>query len=333
MTTEHRRLFTSCDEADILELDVDNTSFQSIQACGRHAFNELILGRVSNARAPLDYGAALHVGLETWQRTSDVDLATQALIAYWRKLPKYDMGWRTMAQAVETFTKYTEEYKKPYTLWDHDGTTLIETGFRLHLADIDLNVILRDHPRSVYVDSTKDASGYHPDEYYLPIRKVRVFFTGRLDVLAKISGKPVLVDFKTCSVPGSGFWDYFQLSPQFTGYLKALSQMGIKCNDFLIDALITTKPTATGTAISFSRQSFTRSKQLTDRWEHDFISSVKYFLHHLSTGVIHNYQSCITKYGRCAYYDVCTMPNDTAATSLLNSSFYSPRTWSPLDDR
>ena len=329
----YRRIFSLCDEADNFDLELDNTAFGSIQSCSRHAFNELVLGRIPTSRAALDYGAAIHVALEHWHLNNDLPAALALMRNHWSKLPKYDMGWRTYAQAVTTVSAYVERYKQPYSFFLVNDKPLTEHAFRLHLADINLNVVLRDLPRSVFIDPANDHSGHNSDEPFLPIRSVRVFFTGRMDLLAKIKGKPVLVDFKTTSIESKSYWDYFQLSPQFTGYLHALNELGISCDEFLIDVLKTRPPTATGTEIDFARQSFKRNPLLMARWKQDFLHSVHAFLTQLSTGITHNYNSCITKYGNCTFFDVCTMPTPDSANNLLNSSFYASRTWNPLDER
>lgn len=327
----HRRLFCGCDENGVLELELDNTGFTTIQACGQQAFYELVVGRVSRARAALDYGAALHAGLEAWQLTNDFSKASDAILTHFSSLPKYDLGWRTSAQAIVTLNAYVERYQKPYKLWQHEGSTYVEHSFRHYLGDVHTNVVLRTIERQQLIDQANDRSGYAPNELYVPINSVRVFFTGRIDLVAELDRRPVPVDYKTCSVDGKAFWDYFQVSPQFTGYLKAVRLHGIDAREFLVDALIARPPTATGVALDFARQSFTRTALQFARWEDDFLYSVKQFVDQLAHKPMRNYTACIGKYGACAFFDVCTMHSEDSANRLLNSSFYAPRTWSPLE--
>lgn len=326
---KHRRLFErEHDDPTILTLRLDNTGLQCIQHCPTAALNELVYGRTSIGRAPLDYGAALHKALEHWQQHVDKDAALQHLADYWETLPKYDMRWRTLSQAAETFSAYVDLYKRPFTLYKHNDRHWLEEAFDLPVLDIDDPFMLRGYPEHLIIaGSTSEVTD-------IPVSTIKLRWTGKIDLLASIDNEPVLVDHKTCSVDSSTYHDSFINAAQFSGYTWAAHQLGLtQLRKVLINTLITRQPTGTGCAIDFARRTYDRYSWQITEWLSDVEAAVHLFLDQLKRGSFtRNTGNCAGKYGRCSFFDVCLITPSLRHQALAANGLYADRTWSPLNE-
>jgi hypothetical protein len=172
------------------------------------------------------------------------------------------------------------------------------------------------------------------------VRGVRIVFTGRVDLSVHYDGKLWNVDHKTTSLYGNSFWDDMGMSAQQRGYCWSLwKATGTLPAGYVINAIRVRRPTkadlaleeATFRADDFQRQFFTLAEADLHEWERNTLALVDEMLYHYENDFMPQKRKwCVGKYGRCQFYDVCSLPQDSRET-ILTSSLYENDTWTPLN--
>jgi len=310
-------------------LRIDNTTLERQQTCPRSSQFYCVDRRQARASSALSFGGAIHEGLAVLYRdgfgaiTPAVDACLKHLqLTY---APEAD-EWRTPQCACETLLDYVQHYQRddirPVI---YNSAPFVEKAFSLHVGSINLDKTL-PYTYAQLTDS--------PDTEQMYIQNLHILWSGRLDIAATQGDENVfVVDHKTSSIGGDQFFADFLLSQQMLGYAWALRKLMPESNivGTIVNAILQRKPTKTGKALEFKRQTYFQSKWMQDEWQADVIASIEQFVHHLCQGFFPKYTKwCFGKYGKCPYHEVCTLPPDMRE-AFLGSSEYVNVTWSPLD--
>jgi hypothetical protein len=150
---------------------------------------------------------------------------------------------------------------------------------------------------------------------------------------------------------GDQFIQSFQLSNQTIGYCWAAQQMWPSLfprdfvSGFCLDALFFKKPTGNVSlvekgprggepACQFFRTYFEYSQERIDKWASNQLTIIEDFVHSLVRANFPMYTNhCFNKYGRCPYYDVCTIDNPETRLRFLHSDAFKDVTWDPTIGR
>jgi hypothetical protein len=314
-------------------LRIDNSTLEYFQSCARAAEFYCVQRRQAVPSAALTFGGAIHLGLEVFYREgfSALDKAIDVTVKYLEALTFRDPEeWRTPAIAEDTIRKYHAKYASydPIEPIRVDGVPFIEKPFSLTLGEILVDAEIPYDPDLL----TDSVSG--PDALY--IHNLTIFWSGRIDIAAHYGDQHVyVVDHKTSSIGGPQFFADFMLSQQMVGYNWALRQLlpSHHIVGTVVNAIIQRKPTRTGRALDFERQTYFHTDWHVAEWRTDVIHHVENFLHSLLSGYFPKCTKwCFGKYGKCPYHDVCTLPPEQRAIMLATPS-YTNVTWSPLDYR
>lgn len=310
-------------------LQIDNTSLETFNTCPRSAYYRLVRGRVTPTSAALQYGSAIHAGLERWYSTVDSDFSDQQREVMMLEDAVADFGdfdsgfneWRTPDRACDTLQKYIRHYgEEDFDILDDH----VETPFSLPLGVVPFDGFVK----AEYIDKPIGAT----PEGLVHVDGIHVYWTGKIDLCVKRQGAHWIVDHKTTSMLGPTFWEHFHLSNQTIGYVWAANQMfGERFAGLGVNCIASRKPTKTGTPTEFHRQYFPYRDDQVEEWETNTMHLVADFLANLRRDYFPMTTAwCMGKYGKCKYHDVCTLPL-AQRDSLLYSDIYSDNTWTPLN--
>lgn len=321
-----------CDHNYILR--IDNSTLEYFQACSRAARFYCVSRRQAVPGAALTFGGGIHLGLETLYREGFGELpkAIDRCVNYLQNISFRDPDeWRTPAIAEDTLRKYVAKYGDSEALKPihYNGDLFIEKPFSIVLGEIALNAKLPfTHEQLTGMNEMANEFVY--------IDKLIILWSGRIDIAANYGDDYVyVVDHKTSSIGGPQFFADFMLSQQMVGYNWALRQMlpDFHINGTVVNAIIQRKPTKTGRALDFERQTYFHTDWHVKEWQTDVMQHIEHFVFSLQTDHFPKCTKwCFGKYGKCPYHDVCTLP-PSQRHIMLNSPEYTNVTWSPLDDR
>lgn len=320
---------------------VDNSSLEYFTKCARAAEYYLVRSREPNrSAAALVFGGALHKAVEITLKhgvnEATIQKGVGAIYTHFETLPPAVEEWRTPDLAVEVFKKYCAKY--PYELFSvarsETGEPLVEIGFAIPLGSVKLGTRVKYTAQQLVVlGNVDEACGWQPDSTAegLLIDKIYILWSGRMDAILEWDGMFWVMDHKTTSIAGPGFYNDFILSMQTVGYTWAASKItGHRVAGLVLNALVTRKPTKTGKAIEFERRRYPYSDDLLDEWEQDVMEIITQFFSRLQSGHFPKETAwCEAKYGQCKYHEVCTLPR-AQRNVMLQGNLFRDVTWNPL---
>lgn len=304
-------------EGDFL-LSLSDNSLGYFQQCNR-AMEYYVLHRRKLARstAALSFGDAFHKGMEIRTRCGKNDeqrkaLTSEVISKHFLDNPTEFEEWRTMDYLLEVLAAYHKNYTPDLvkTLPAPSGELFLEITFNLPLGTIEVN-------QDVCLDETTGETCF--------VKTVYVEWTGRIDDIVELDGMIWVRDYKTTSMGGPTYFEEFKMSGQPVGYAWAAKQLtDLPISGFLLDCAIVRKPTRTGKGVEFQRQRYPYTQNKLDEWHvntlnliTEFVSNIKSRTYPMRT------KSCVGKFGKCQYFDVCTLPQDFRRTMLYGSDFTS----------
>ncbi len=299
-------------------LFLDNTTMEYLITCARSTeYYVLHKRRLAEQRSALFFGGAIHSALEYRYRNAGVipphEIPTNqsALLAQiFASSPAQIDDHRTCSLATSIIRHYNAKYSlEEFKIVQNDNGPLVEQSFAIELVRLAVPTWIHH-------------SGF-----------VVVIYTGRIDLVVEWDGL-FNVDHKTTSILGTGFFEEQSMSPQQEGYMWAVGKtLGVLPLGYVINAIRTRPPAKSREDVcddDFLRQKFYCPKERVDEWEHNIIAIVREFLWKYSQGYLPMEKKwCIHKYGRCQYFDVCSLPAENRAM-MLGSGLYATNTWSPL---
>lgn len=316
---------------------IDNSSLEYFSKCARASEYYIVRSREPDrSAASLNFGGALHKGLEVFMRygVSEATLAKGKANIYehFESRPPPVEEWRTADHAIKVFEKYAKQY--PLELWevarDPQGSPLVEIPFAIPLGSIEVNDFIQYSP-SMVVAPEEHAWKPHFEAGGMYIKKVYILWSGRMDAILYWDNQFWVLDHKTTSIAGPGFFNDFLLSMQTVGYTWAGEKiLGQQIAGLVLNALICRKPTPTGKTIELVRRRYPYSRDLIEEWEDDVMELITRFFSALKRGKFPKQTAwCQGKYGQCKYHEVCNLPR--ASRSIhLQSNLFRDVTWNPL---
>lgn len=298
-------------------LFIDNSTLEYLTTCPRAFQFKALHKRISaESRPALNFGGAIHTALEVRYRMAGnepVDEAVEfaqvdALERHFAERP-IDDNYRTLDLAYHIVRKYNSQYiSEPFEILanEADGKPLVELSFAHKLGDF----------------------RYRDDS--LP-----VFYMGRIDLLVWWpKGHLFVVDHKTTSIMGQGFFEEQRMSAQQHGYLWAAQKStGLRAEGFAINAIRTRPPAKTRAAVEtddFQREKYFIAPEAIVEWEYNVTALIDEMLWHHARGYFPmKTKWCVGKYGRCPYFEICSLPPESRGL-MLNTNMFTTDTWSPL---
>ena len=364
---QRRPLLTPLPDPGHFLLVLDNSSLEGWKRCAMYARNQLVLERTPHARnAALAYGGAIHAALEVYLKgKTDVELTpldgsmdtsdrlfftriTQTIVNYFTDAAPPADDFRTVENAVIVMGEYIKRSKFPdYELHIHsdaDGLA-VERAFEIPLGVVEVGQYV-DMPWLKGTDySSIDLDLSPVNDIPSPfVSHIHVAWSGRIDLIATAQGKPRIIDHKTTSIDGEQFVQSFQLSSQTLGYVYAARTLfpDLDITSFCLDAIrlkrpgkgqgITDKGVRGGDPpLAFFRAYFDYSPDRIDRWRVDTLDHISNFIHALtSASWPMNDRHCFDKFGRCPYFDVCSIDDVRVRERYLQSDAFGKTTWNPV---
>jgi hypothetical protein len=312
-------------------LQIDNSSMEVFNTCPRAAFYSKIVGRTKKESPALVYGSAIHEGLEYYYKNGrskdswEADMLTAALGVFEDKAQDFHLDeWRTadmLCHALQKYVrKYAKEEVKPLQL---DTGPAVEIRFSQPLGVVEFG--------SRVPVELLDNADEHTDDV-AKVDNVHVYWIGKIDVIVEDSGGLFVMDHKTTQRVGNEFWNDFYLSNQMLGYAWATQKfLGEPVKGLILNAIIGRRPTKTGTSLDFQRQKYWYTQEQISNWEINALALVSDFLGDVHRDYFPMKTAWCTKFGKCQYHDVCTLP-ESSRLHMLFSTQYQDNVWSPLED-
>lgn len=315
-------------------LFVDNSLLEYLTTCPRALeYNFLRRRRLSEDRPALNFGGAIHAALEYRYRICPdlVDLEQQGEMILRAKpfLENIPIGeFRTWDLAAQLICRYNKVYlAEPFKVLYKDE---LLRGLR-PMVEMPFAVRLSNFRR--WSDGTYEPVGLEAVD--TSAGGIAVYYTGKIDLVVSWDNQTFLIDHKTTSMLGPLFGEEQAMSAQHEGYAWALWKVtGDVPSGFCINAIRTRKPAKTVAAVvddDFQRFKTYLSKERLEEWERNTIALVEEMLwHHSRDYMPQRRKWCVGKYGRCPYYDVCSLPAHNRKM-MLESDAFTENTWSPLN--
>lgn len=330
-------------------LFVDNSMIELLTTCPRALqYNRFHKKVAAIAKPSLNFGSAIHLALEhrykTYQNMSPDALLheeiTGILSKFFEEHPVEDGEYRNLNWALELVKRYNNKYQiEPFQLLsDAAGKVQVELPFALPL----FTYRLRD--------------GNNPSGYI----DIPVIYTGRIDLPVMWDDQLTIIDHKTTSMLGTSFGDGMKMSAQQKGYCWAFQTLtGQKVSGYCINAIRVKEP-GDFTANAYKKlggrknppsqeQVEAKAEQLCaewwdeslcreryylrddelEEWKFNVIAIIKEMFYHYEQGYLPMKTSWCNKFGRCAYFDVCSLPKEDRGV-MLESGMFTENTWDPL---
>ena len=287
-------------------LFIDNSRLEVFTVCPRKAEYAVVHQRVpAGVNAAFLCGGAVHLALNyryKYYGTGPVDKAGR-----WRMEHIIDLCYKDVELDIKEYRTagYVKQVLRAYmmtypTEQDFDivvnaetGKPMVEESFSVYLGDID---------------------------------GIRVVWKGRIDLVIRLKEavqRIFVMDTKTSSVGGEGYFSEYHTSSQMQGYDYALQKtLGLPIAGVTVNAIFTRKITKTGKGIECQRGRIPYDQEIIDAWQMNTLHIASDFLHNNHRGYfpMHTKQ-CMTRYGACAYLGVCQMAPSNRHGWLYSSAY------------
>ncbi len=234
---------------------------------------------------------AIHKALEAKYKGHGIDEQQQIICEHYSKHP-VGSDWRSSTFACQVIEKYNEYYAA-----DRFKVIMTETPFKFPLFGLDL-----------------------PS------------YCGRVDLVTEEDNRQFIWDHKTSSVLKGSYFDQFALSRQMMGYKLLAREAGYKPDGVIVNAIGIERPSKRNVepVIIFQRQTLFYSEEQLIEWQGDTKNLVEGIVQARRNGVYSmQRENCVSKYGRCQYFDVCTQPV-AFREAILASDIYDVNEFDPL---
>jgi hypothetical protein len=299
-------------------LVIDNSEYSTWDSCFAMGVYSGGLRRVNaRARAPLAFGGAVHVGIDAYlngnEKWRDLALADAAITGL-DELGDPKRNTTKLLNLLESyFLEYSRNKSMQFDILKVAGQAAVEQSFSVPLGQITCT-------------------------FERQLTVVNVVWSGKIDLLTNYEGAITPVDHKTTTVMGEKFIDDKIRGNQMLGYTYAAR--------YLSQKLFGEKPVF-GVRINTlaMRQSGYEFKIFdipfpdwkVAEWQKEVLGSIEDLVTHLdkflTTGqVVPTREHCVTKYGKCPYFDVCDSPAIMRDRMIFDDSYYFISEWSPLND-
>nr|DAP02156.1 MAG TPA: PD-(D/E)XK nuclease superfamily protein [Caudoviricetes sp.] len=295
------------------ELAMDNSMYVNwacpIKGLLAHCLKLRPIGKGSLA---LDYGTAIHAGLEQFMLGKDLDTAVDAFLkeAVACNIDKWLDDKRCTKRGCETLASWqVYKFNLPY---QYEAIDLKINGKAVKAVELGIKK---------FIQSTENAKHY---------------WTGRVDAIVRYKDKIWVLDHKTSSMLGDKFLDDKMRSNQFFGYWYALNdeiikQYGEPLAGVMLNVICTGRKD-----VGFETYEIPFAGWQITEWLEETryrLATIEKFLLDIYNGEnwsMIERELCVTKYGKCPFYEACnTVPNVRA--NVLENSF-EEHNWNPHDN-
>jgi PD-(D/E)XK nuclease superfamily protein len=280
------------------------------QTCPAKHFLRIHEGWTSRRRSgALGFGSCLHEGLAVWYRTGDLGKALIAINDKWPPDMPVD-DFRTKEKCVSVMIQYAKQYA--HESWQVVGmpdNPVVEIPFTLDSG--------------MYLPCAEcwnlaDTDPYEPLCRNCNAPKEPIEYGGIYDLLVEFGGNLYVVDHKSTSMMGSGYFNQFKPNNQMTGYIWAASQMsGKKVNGAIINAIGIYK---TGTT-KFEREITSRSPLAIEAWKLNVYHECVQIKQHERDGFWPMRTGACTQYGLCEYHSVHSLDHPVEQQKRLETDY------------
>jgi len=310
-------------------LFVDNSGWlEGLQSCHRLVEYKQLHRRIATGEsAAINFGSAFHLFLEHRYRNHGVDEikdkdkfineTSSILTRFFEDHPTPLEDWRGANWAMEMVKKYMERYPlEEFTLLhDKADKPLVELPFALPLY------------------THKSSLGEIP-----------IIYTGRIDLPNAFDKEIWVTDHKTSSMLGQSFFDRMKRSAQQKGYCWSFEQLtGLKVTGYMINAIRTKEPPLyvqsgkkegkfnpeTWWNETFQREKYYLAPGSLEEWKQNTIEHIETFFYHYQRGILPESTTACVYFGKCPYFDICTLSKEDRGT-MLYSGMFTNNVWSPL---
>lgn len=297
---------------------LDNTEFTYWNSCfSAGLWNGAIRKVSANGATPLIFGEAAHVFMDkrlggmSYQDALGLALlkATEKKLDSFMDARRNKANLELMLSSYESHTAVVPSEKiRPY---EHEGRPMLEQKFSIPLGSFVL----------------KAGILFPQDE------EIQVIWSGTIDVIGSTGSQAGLwvIDHKTTSVMGPKFADGYIRSSQMLGYTKATQLItehtGLKVQGVLINALA-----SRSNGYEFKHFHLPMASWKLTEWHSETIYAVQQLVINMAQFIatkesVPNREHCVTKYGRCPYFDLCEAPHIMRERILNDKSFYVDNEW------
>lgn len=257
----------------------------------------------------LGFGACLHEGLATWYRTNDPGEAIKIIAEKWPDGMPVD-DWRTKEKCVRTMIEYMNKYKQEsWNVVGYPEEPIVEVAFT-----IDTGMYL-PCAKCWILDSLDP---FEPICNLCHEHREAIEYGGIYDLLVEFGGSLFVVDHKTTSMMGAGYFNQFKPNNQMTGYIWAAGQMsGRKVSGAIINAIGMYK---TGTT-KFEREITSRNQTSIDHWKLNVWHECVAIKQAERSGFWPMRTGACTLYGICEFHSVHSLDHPTEQIKRLETDF------------
>lgn len=311
-------------------LEMDYSAITNFMRCPRMAENYSVRGReLATDQSALSFGRLFHKLDEKRVRHG---LTPQVIVAQYEEIAKHFVehppsptDHRTADCMFQTMKLYNQRYandqydKKVFVF---EGEPFVERPFKIELCTLTVEAILPYHG-GLIIEGNSTPTVY--------VKKIHVFYIGRIDLVLEEGDKLWVVDNKTTSRGGQEFEEAFRLSLQTRGYAwgvwKITGRVPMGC---IVNGVIVRRPTKTGKGFEFNRPVYFYPEGSLQEFEKNMKAHVSDFVGCLVRGFWpQSAQSFKSPCAGCDYQDNCALPESQRAADLA-TDIYRDVTWNPL---
>lgn len=266
--------------------------------------------------------------------TDDMRAAQHKLITeHFLFHPSSPEDHRTASRMIQVLRAYEERYREDglrEKVYVHEDKPFIERAFKIEVATVEINTNVPYHIEQL-VTGTEDRIDTVD---FLPIRKLHILYTGRIDLVLSDSNMLWVMDHKTSSRDDG--LEQFRLSLQTRGYTWAAQRLlGQPLAGCIINSVVIMPPLKSDRAVisprtRFDRKPFFYSQDSLLEFEDNLRALVSDFVAMLVRGYFpQTARSFKSPCDMCDYRENCSLPFKDRERDLA-SSLYRNVTWNPV---
>lgn len=265
--------------------------------------------------------------------------------------PSLFPDYRTSDYAIQSFHSYITHYQNEVmTPYVHEGKPMVEFSFAYPLGQVELPIsIFEQWGFGTLTNSElqeRNAHDYTNSEMNKRLGAVNTIpvhieWTGIVDMLAEVNNHLYVVDHKTTSILSQDFFDGFEIAMQPTGYFSAIQAAfpDLPIRGFMVNVLACRKPVAaftksgkptTSKPFEPHRRQYDYHHWHVTEFKQDALALVEELFANITNKFFpRKTQWCVGKYGKCPFFDVCSLPPGSRLEMLMSDN-YVYNTWKPV---
>jgi len=302
-----KEMLSMTTEGDQTHVKINFSSLDLIQTCPRKAYYTLVRKIRGGTSPALMFGTAVHKALESWYLTplEQRIIPTNAL----------DKAKLHLYSSDRPFGPDSEVpmYNAIHEFIMHSDPNVPDSDKRCQLNGIKILVEYFKRYKDDGLTVVSDSKGPMVERRVeFPIHvspDLKITYFGTVDVILenKQTGVVMVVDHKTTSALGSGFYNRVKPNHQYTGYVQgAQVDLGLDTNLFMINGLQVAK-----TKYDFARQVTERTEEDFEELKNAVLMNVRLFMTFHESGIWpQNAPQPCTMYGSCKFLKACEVPSN-----------------------